>query len=83
MASRSKVSDSDLSTMFVRAQSSMNDTHSDRFRRIWVQYTRIGKMRVDVVITLFPIKGDYRMVFFRELNVHTISIESIMGLINS
>jgi len=82
MASRSKVSDSDLSTMFSRAQSSMNDTHSDRFRRIWVQYTRIGKIRVDVVITLFPLVGTYRMVFFRDINVTTISTESILGLIN-
>ena len=83
MASRSKISDSQLSSLISRTQRTMSETHSDRFRRIWVQYTRIGKMRVDVVITLFPIKGDYRMVFFRELNVHTISIESIMGLINS
>jgi len=73
MASRSKVTDTQLSELFTEVQSTMNDTHSDRFRSVWVQYSRIGKMRVDVVITLFPLVGDYRMVFFRDINVTTIS----------
>ena len=82
MATRSKVTDSDLTTMVTRVQSSMNDTHSDRFRRVWVQYSRIGKERVHVVVTLFPVVGTYRMVFFRDLNVSTISTQSILDLIN-
>ena len=82
MASRSKISDSELAGMFHSVQRTMNDRHSSRYRRIWVQYVRIGKERVDIVITLFPIKGDYRMVFFRDLNVDTISLESVLGLID-
>jgi NAD+ kinase len=39
----------------------MNSRHSSRYRRIWVQYARIGKEKVDIVITLFPINGDYRI----------------------
>ena len=82
MARRSKISDSQLSDLFHDIQSTMSDRHSSRFRRIWVQYARIGKEKVDIVITLFPIQGDYRMVFFRGLNVHTISVESVLGLID-
>jgi len=82
MASRSKISDSQLSDLFYNIQRTMNSRHSSRYRRIWVQYARIGKEKVDIVITLFPINGDYRMVFFRGLNVHTISLESVLGLID-
>ena len=81
MASRSKISDSELSDLFYDIQKTMSDRHSSRYRRIWVQYGRIGKERIDIVITLFPIKGDYRIVFFRDLKVDTISLESVLGLI--
>jgi hypothetical protein len=80
MASRSKISDTQLSMTASGAQSELNDL--GRFRRVWVQYARIGKERVDIVITLFPLVGSYRMVFFRDINVSTISMESIVNLIN-
>jgi hypothetical protein len=80
MASRSKISDTQLSTMVSGAQEELVDLVG--FRRVWVQYTRIGKERVDIVITLFPLVGTYRMVFFRGINVSTISTRSIVGLIN-
>lgn len=82
MASRSKVTDTQLSELFTEVQSSMNERHSGTYRRIWVQYSRIGKERVDVMFTLFPIVGDYRMVFFRGLGVTTLSVDSLMGLVS-
>ena len=82
MASRSKVSDSTLSTLMVDVQGSMNERHAGTYRRIWVQYTRIGKERVDVMFTLFPLVGTYRMVFFRGLDVSKITVNSLLGLVS-
>ena len=82
MASRSKVTDAQLQRTFDSIEVDLISAHSDTFRRIWVSYTRIGKVRVDVMLTLFPHVGDYRMVFLRGLDVSNISLDSIMGLID-
>lgn len=82
MASRSTVTDTDLSRLFTSVQYGMNERLSGTYKSIWVQYSRIGKERVDVVFTLFPIVGDYRMVFFRGLGVTTLSVDSLMGLVS-
>ena len=81
MASRSTVTDTDLSRLFTSVQSGLNERLSGTYKRVWVQYSRIGKERVDIVFTLFPIVGDYRMVFFRGLDVTTLSVDSLMGLV--
>lgn len=82
MASRSTVTDTDLSRLFTSVQSGLNERLSGTYKRVWVQYTRIGKERIDVMFTLFPLVGDYRMVFFRGLNVSNVSIDYLMGLVS-
>lgn len=36
-----------------------------QFRRIWLQYSRPSKKREEynIIITLFPLRGDYTMLF--------------------
>jgi hypothetical protein len=51
---------------------------SNDYRRIWVQYTLLSKARSEyrVVITLFPIRGQYTMLFTDTLN--EISYDNIV-----
>jgi hypothetical protein len=82
MASRSTITDTDLTRLFTNVQCGMNERLSGTYKRIWVQYARIGKERVDVMFTLFPIVGEYRMIFFRGLGVTTLSVDSLIGLVS-
>jgi hypothetical protein len=80
MASRSKVTDPQLMRIFTDVQETMNERYSDTYRRVWVQYCRIGKERIHVMFTLFPTVGSYDTVSFRDISVTTLSVDSLIGL---
>jgi hypothetical protein len=54
---------------------------SDTYRRIWVQYSTLSKGRSEyrAVITLFPLQGQYTMLFTPTIN--TIEYEIFERLI--
>ena len=82
MASRSRVTDRELSTIFRDVQDTMNERYSDTYRRVWTQYTRIGKEKIHVMFTLFPMVGGYTTLSFHDIGVTTLSVDSLMGLVS-
>jgi len=57
----------------------LEEYYSDRYRRIWVQYCTLSKGRSEyrAVITLFPIKGHYTMLFTPTINA--VDYETILS----
>jgi hypothetical protein len=82
MARARRVPDRDLVLRFSHIQDEVNTMYSDRFRRIWVSFTRIGKVRVDVLVTLFPLEGPYTMRSIHNLTAEDVSLEDVVGLID-
>ena len=62
-----------------RREIELQETFSDVYRRIWIQYTRFN----NVVITVFPknVGGDYRMFFAK--NVQDFSLENLRNIVLS
>lgn len=55
--------------------------YAGQFRGVWVQFSNIGKSRSKLCITLFPIRGPYRMVFTEELD--SINWTDVQKLVDS
>lgn len=51
-------------------QNRLVSQYSSQFRRIWVQYTRLSKVRSEYrfVLTLFPHEGEYFFLFSDVVN---------------
>jgi hypothetical protein len=60
-------------------QRELADSFSDRYRRVWLQYTRF----MDVCITVFPLdaNGSYQMYFAK--NVQDWSLENLRNIVLS
>lgn len=59
------------------------EAYSDDYRRIWVQYTQLSKRRSEyrVCLTLFPITGQYTMLFSGTIN--TIDYDTVSKIIKN
>jgi len=59
------------------------EAYSDDYRRIWVQYTQLSKRRSEyrVCLTLFPITGQYTMLFSGTIN--TIDYDTVSKVIEN
>lgn len=60
---------------FTKLQSEVQLEVSDRYRKVWIQTTRFGS----IILTLFPIKGDYDIITRKKFSFDK---ESIVNLIN-
>jgi hypothetical protein len=63
-----KKSEAELETLF-----------SDRFRRIWIQYTRLNTL----CITLFPVDRNANYKFITEYKVQDWSVENLKNIVLS
>lgn len=78
MASRSNITDLELSRLFTNVESGMVERFSDTHRRVWVQYCRVGKEKINVLVTMFPTHGEYTMFSVHGKNVNTLTTDSLL-----
>ena len=59
------------------------ETEYSQYRRIWIQETRLSKRRQEYrfVVTLFPIEGQYFMLFSDTVN--EVSFEEVSRIIEN
>lgn len=60
-------------------QRELENSFSDRFRRVWVDYTRLGS----VCITAFPLNPLERYRIFTASRVQDYSLESLRNIVLS
>ena len=64
---------------FTKLQSEVQLEVSDRYRKVWIQTTRFGS----IILTLFPIKGDYDIITRKKFSFDKESIIKVCSLISS